>query len=83
MADSLEMAGLAFGARRPRLRGAVKTLRGAVRGRARGRRRGPIRRRARARRRGFPTSRRRGGIALSNEFVKTFILVNMIRGMKA
>ncbi len=82
MADSLEMAGLAFGARRPRLRGAVRTLRGAVRRGTRRRATAGPRRRRRARARGFP-SRRAGGIRLSNEFVKTFILVNMIRGMKA
>ncbi len=79
MADSLDMAGLAFGARRgARFAGrALRGLRGARtrRPRAAGRRR---KRGARGVRRGGGAR----GVRLSNDFVKAILLMNIARGIQ-
>ena len=80
MADSMEMAGLAFGAPRHRGRRAAIGLGAAARKFFPKKGRGGHRKKPRHHKGGPPTRHHRG-ITLSNEFVKTFILVNMIRGM--
>lgn len=79
MADSLDMAGLAFGARRgTRLAGrALRGLRGARTRRARA----TGRRRARAPRRFRGGGTR--GVRLSNDFVKAVLLMAMAKGLQS
>ncbi len=81
MADSLDMAGLAFGARRgTRIAGrALRGLRGARvrRPRVAGRRRRRVTRRFAARGGGAR------GVRLSNDFIKAILLMSIARGLQA
>jgi hypothetical protein len=81
MADTLEMATLAFGAPSRRF-GTLRRAAGALR-RGPGARHPAKRRAHRRRQRAAPPVRHTRGIRLSNEFVKTFLLMELAKAARS